>query len=367
MRISWNNIRKWLIPTLIVFSGALFLITIISAYGGYFNPAEWTMPAIGVLFFPYFAMATMAVAVLWLISRHYVMGCIGIAALLACGPTFINAMPLRFWYNSPESDHTFKMITFNTLHLRDSRLPDSDFNRALHFLIHSDADFICMQELYGLGEPEIPEKFNAQIDSLIQVYPYYSVDWSREVEFVSKYPFEYIEIQLGLDTKYGSCAAYKMNIHGHPLTVVNVHLPSYLLSPEERNIITEAGTEKGFGDTLREFEESIFIKMKNAFIMRSGVSEAVAEFADSQEGNVIVCGDFNDVPGSWTYRNFTKKGFADAYAQTGFGHLITYNEHFMFFHIDQILYRGDLVPLYVKKDRLDSSDHYPLIAEFEFL
>ena len=107
--------------------------------------------------------------------------------------------------------------------------------------------------------------------------------------------------------------------------------------------------------------------MKAAFEMRAQVSALIAEYAAGLEGNVIVCGDFNDVPGSWTYRNFTKHGFMDAYSQTGFGHLITYNQHLMLFHIDQILYRGNIVPLWVRKERLNSSDHYPLVAEFEFL
>lgn len=338
-----------------------------SAYGGYLNPSSWTLPAIGVLFFPYFAMSTLVVSVAWLIFRRWIVGCVGIAMLLACGPTFLDAMPLRFWYSSPKSERTFKMITFNCLHLRDTQNENPDFNRSMHFLIHSDADFICMQELYGMGQPEIPEKFNVQLDSLLAIYPYQSTDWCREVEFISKYPFEYLEIKLDNDIKYGSCAGYRLDIHGRKLTVINVHLPSYLLSADERNIITDAGGSRGVSGSIKEFEGSVYRKMKNAFIERAKVSAAIADYAASQEGNVIVCGDFNDVPGSWSYRLFTKKGFVDAYAQTGFGHLITFNEHMMFFHIDQILYKGDLIPLYVKKDKLNASDHYPIIAEFEFL
>ena len=60
------------------------------------------------------------------------------------------------------------------------------------------------------------------------------------------------------------------------------------------------------------------------------------------------------------------KDFEDAYAQTGFGPMITYNKHLFWFHIDQILYRGAIRPL-GEKARLKSSDHYPPpTAEFEF-
>lgn len=354
-------------PALKILTWILYLITLLVAYGGYMNPDWWTLPAMGVLFFPYFAMTTLVVAIAWILSKKYITGCIGIGVLMLCGPTFSAALPLRF-KNSPSNEqNTFKMVTFNCLHMQDTRNPNGDFNRSLHFLLNSGADFICLQELYSFSRPELTNNYRQQVDSLLGVYPYYSKDGGREIEFISKHPFEQLTVKLGDDVEYGSCAAYRLKIDGNELTVVNVHLPSYLLSEQERNIITEARNQSGVKQSIKEFEGTIYNKMKNAFATRAKVSKAIAEYASSVEGNVIVCGDFNDVPGSWSYRNFTKRGFEDAYAQTGFGHMITYNEHLMWFHIDQILYRGMLMPLYVKKDRLNASDHYPLLAEFEFL
>ena len=350
-----------------ILSWVLYLLTLVTAYGGYFNPDWWTLPAIGVLFFPYFAMATLVVSAVWLFARKFIIGSIGIGVLMACGPTFSAALPLRFENSPGNKSRTFKMVTYNCLHLTDLQNPDAKLNRSLHFLIHSGADFICLQELYDFKNPTLYAKYPAQIDSLLKIYPYYSTDNKREVEFASKYPFEQLTVKLPDGLKYGSVTAYRLEIDRQPLTVVNVHLSSYQLSEQERNIITEAKSKQGLKASLREFEGSVYQKMKSAFSMRAKVSKAVAEYADSLPGNVIICGDFNDVPGSWTYRNFTKRGFEDAYAQTGFGHLITYNEHLMYFHIDQILYKGDLVPLRVKKERINTSDHYPLLAEFEFM
>lgn len=344
----------------------LFAATFLSAYGGYFNPQHWTLPAISLLFFPYFAMMSLVVSALWLICRHYLWGCMGILMLMACGPTFSETIPFRFGNKANDPERTFRMVTFNSLHLTDTKNPDAETNRSISFLIHSDADFICLQECYGLNPPLVPQKYQNQVDSLLSIYPYYSTDGGREVEFLSKYPFEYVDLDLK-GIKYGSLAAYRFEIDGRKLTVLNVHLPSYLLSQDERNIITEVSSTKGVKKSLREFEGSVYSKLKNAFTMRASVAKAVADYASGEEGNVIVCGDFNDVPGSWTYRTFTKAGFQDAYAQTGFGYLITYNQHLMLFHIDQILYKGDIVPLNVRKERMNASDHYPLIAEFEFI
>lgn len=346
----------------------LYVVTLMAAYGGYFNPAHWTLPAIGLLFFPYLAIISLIVSGIWLILRKFIIGCIGIFIILACGPTFLQAVPFHFPNEASDENNTFKMVTFNCLHMEDLKSTEPNTNRSLDFLINSGADFICLQELYSFqdGGREIFDNFEAQRDSLLKLYPYYSKDGWRELEFLSKYPFENLDVQL-IDMKYGSLAAYSVNIDGRELHIVNVHLPSYLLSEKERQVITEANSKQGMKKSIKELEGSIYAKMETAFAVRAEVSKDVAEYAAGLPGNVIVCGDFNDVPGSWAYRNFTKRGFEDAYAQTGFGHMITYNQHLMLFHIDQILYRGDLVPLYVKKGHVDASDHYPLIAEFEFL
>lgn len=337
-----------------------------AAYGGYFNPQFWTLPSIGVLFFPYLAMATLAVSATWLICRKYVIGCIGIGVLFLCGPTFTAALPFRFGNSPTDKENTFKMVTYNCLHLEDSQYPDLPYNRTLNFLINSGADFICLQELYGFDYNGASKNFKSQVDSLRKIYPYISREGHKEEMFLSKFPFEEKSVNLG-DVKYGNMGVFELDVDGRKLTVINVHLSSYLLSEDERNVITEAKSREGMKKSIKEIEGSVYQKMRNAFIERSKIAKLIADYADHIGGNVIVCGDFNDVPGSWTYRCFTKAGFEDAYAETGFGHIITYNQHLMLFHIDQILYRGDLVPLYVRKERLKTSDHYPLIAEFEFI
>ncbi len=46
-------------------------------------------------------------------------------------------------------------------------------------------------------------------------------------------------------------------------------------------------------------------------------------------GNVIVCGDFNDVPGCRALRILESAGLTDAYAELGLGPTITFNaSHF---------------------------------------
>lgn len=359
--------RVWKIAA-IALSAILYAVTLISAYGGYMNPTRYTLPSMALLFFPYFATLTLLVSAVWLICRKYAVGCIGIAALLACGPTFTEAVPFRFTNSPSEQSKVFKMVTFNCLHLTDQKNPDARRSRSLEFLINSGADFICLQELISFEDCLLHKETKSQLDSLLKIYPYYSNDPHREVKFLSKHPFEPLNIRLddGFNYSHNFCG-YRLKVDGRTLTVVNVHLPSFRLSGNDRNIITDLAEKQGASKSLKQFEGSVYAKMESAFKYRAKVSKYLAEAIAKIEDPIIICGDFNDVPGSWSYRTFVKEGFSDAYANTGFGYLVTYNQHLMWFHIDQILYRGDLMPLWVKKGRLNASDHYPIEAEFEFL
>ena len=117
---------------------------------------------------------------------------------------------------------------------------------------------------------------------------------------------------------------------------------------------------------IRDSKNSILGKMRNAFSVQARQLELLCEILKDYKDPIVVCGDMNNVPESYTWRVMTRNGFKDAYSEVGFGHLITYNKHLFWLHLDQIMYRGALRPLNVKKNRIKTSDHFPLTATFEF-
>lgn len=313
-------------------------------------------------------MATVFVSIAWLACRKFVTGAAGLIVIFAGWPAFTTALPLNLSAKEPvPGSKTFKMVTFNCLHMADYKNQKAKRSRSMDFLINSGADFICLQELFNFTPKHAITASQGQVDTLLSLYPYQSKSGAVEVEFLSKFPFEKLNLRKDHNVKYFNWEVYRLTIDGDPLTVVNMHLNSFLLSEKERNIITELADKGGAEQSIKEMETTVMEKMKKAFRQRAAASAEIAEAIKDIEGPIIVCGDFNDVPNSWAYNNFINTGFHDAYAETGFGHLITYNEHLMYFHIDQILYRGPLKPIYVKKGHIDSSDHYPLMAEFSFL
>jgi endonuclease/exonuclease/phosphatase family metal-dependent hydrolase len=77
---------------------------------------------------------------------------------------------------------------------------------------------------------------------------------------------------------------------------------------------------------------------------------------------VVVCGDFNDTPNSYTYHQISK-GLNDAFREAGSGIGTTYVGKIPFLRIDYILYSKERFdPLYFKVIRKNLSDHYPVVS-----
>jgi endonuclease/exonuclease/phosphatase family metal-dependent hydrolase len=108
--------------------------------------------------------------------------------------------------------------------------------------------------------------------------------------------------------------------------------------------------------------KDITIRLRQAYIQRAQQVDILTEHIASSEYPVIVCGDFNDVPNSYTY--FTVKGnLQDAFLKKGSGFGRTLRLISPTLRIDYILAdkKFDITQFYVLK--VPYSDHYPIIAD----
>lgn len=79
----------------------------------------------------------------------------------------------------------------------------------------------------------------------------------------------------------------------------------------------------------------------------------------------IVCGDFNDTPGSYVYKQMTDN-LNDIFTQKGSGFGYTYRPMWGWLRIDYVLYSEGLEPLnYNANNEVELSDHLPVAAQFK--
>jgi len=102
----------------------------------------------------------------------------------------------------------------------------------------------------------------------------------------------------------------------------------------------------------------------NASTIRANQADSVSKVVRNSPYKVILCGDFNDVPGSYTYRT-VRNGLADSWVERGNGWGNTFHENLFLFRIDFIMHSPTIKTTRVKVDKVKYSDHYPIWANLE--
>jgi endonuclease/exonuclease/phosphatase (EEP) superfamily protein YafD len=105
----------------------------------------------------------------------------------------------------------------------------------------------------------------------------------------------------------------------------------------------------------------ISFRLRDAFVKRAEQADELARHIADCPYRVIVCGDFNDTPVSYTYYRLSKE-MEDAFTRTGLGTGRTYIGKFPSFRIDYILHSEGLEALYIARKKVRLSDHFPIIS-----
>lgn len=341
------------------------LCTLLAGYGGYINPDKFALAQLANMTFPGWIVLTLILLAVNLFIRKK-LAWLSVIVLVACIGPILTISPLNFTSRSLSPDdesRTFTLLTYNVYNFRDNQGVNPEWgNRTLSYILSTDADIVCLQEssnLNGVGK-------KAQRDSINSRYPYRLYSSRSGEVLLSKYHATEVDTPQP-DWGSGSFCAYDVEVEGHEVTVVNCHLQSIGLTDDDKELyreLTDKELRNPSRSELSKVKNGIVTKLLAAFRIRAQQARYIKEFLTTRKGNVILVGDFNDVPGSYAYRTIKSDGMKDAYSECAFGPTVTYNDNRFYFRIDQMLYRGDLEAVRIKRGDLRSSDHYPLFATF---
>ncbi len=350
-----------------IISFVIFGITILAAFGGRVDPSISALPSTLTLALPYLTILTAVITIAWICTHKFITGALGVITLLIIWTPASVAVPLNFSKKADGNLRTFKLLTYNIIHGWDQRQPDYKGNRSFEYVMNSGADIVCLQEVAEWRDYEIPN-YSTFADSLNKIYPYTAGTWVNDIKVLSKYPVELANTaMLPLTSpEQKEFDIYKVTMGSNQMWLINFHMPSFALSTKDRDVVTEMTKSNGISKSIHDYKTSVSPKLSKGYTKRAECVRKMLNTLQYLNGPVILCGDFNDVPESYAYRLMTQWGLRDAYVETNFGPTFTYNEHLFFFHLDQIFYTGDLKALSVDRGTINSSDHYPLMAEFEF-
>jgi endonuclease/exonuclease/phosphatase family metal-dependent hydrolase len=146
------------------------------------------------------------------------------------------------------------------------------------------------------------------------------------------------------------------------IRVYNCHFQSYQIKPEEYTVIESPGSGSNRLKLREVFE--LGQKLISAFSIRAFQARKVAEHIKNCPYPIVVCGDFNDTPCSYTYRKVLGN-MKDSFVESGFGISNTYHGILPSIRIDYILHSNQYHSHNYKRDRVIYSDHYPISCIIE--
>lgn len=157
-----------------------------------------------------------------------------------------------------------------------------------------------------------------------------------------------------------ACIYTTLNINGQNIRLYNVHFQSIHLGTEDYATIDDLEKKQ---ETSWRSLKNIMYKMKLAYTRRALQANAVAESMAGFDGKKIVCGDFNDVPVSYTYHTISQN-LQDAFVEKGKGFSPTFLNKLSIFRIDYLLLDPTLQINSYRVVHKELSDHYPVIVTF---
>lgn len=342
---------------------AVILLLIASAFSDRIAPDKSVLFSYLGLLFPIFCILNLCFIVYWLFLREWWFFLFGICSFLICRGPVTCYFPFHEQVKEIPEGSVLKVLTYNVMGFGYKDHTTKDPNPILQYIADSDADIVCLQE-YAIGTSN---KFltNRKIAEALKMYRYRSilpVGTSGALKFhiavFSKYPISKSR-RIRYESAFNGSSIHELDIKGKKLTLINNHLESFKLTTEDKShyaaFLKNINTE-----TIGELRSSIGQKLGPAFRIRAQQARAVAEEIKKIETDyILVCGDFNDTPISYAHRTI-QGPLTDAYAESGRGVGVTYNENFFWFRIDHILHSDNMKALNCTVDHVRYSDHYPV-------
>ena len=154
-------------------------------------------------------------------------------------------------------------------------------------------------------------------------------------------------------------------VENDTIRVFNLHLQSIKLSSKDIDAVNDFANI----ETSEEIEHSViftvFDKLKTAFQKRAIQARKVKKVINESPYPTIVCGDFNDTPASYTYRQI-RKGLEDSFVEEGRGFGNTFNGKLPSIRIDYVLHDNSFSAHSFKVDNSSISDHYPVMVGLKY-
>ena len=288
---------------------------------------------------------------------------ISVVALLIAIPGISKSFSIG---SKSKAENSIRVMSYNVHDFRhvDGVTEKEQFANQVMAMVREQApDILCCQEFSqfksGVSRPQCIEDF-AKEAGFQYIYFNRKTNYGGNVIF-SKYPLTKVaeDSGFGKGNTYGVMVSVDAGEKGK-FHVANVHLLSYMITDSEIDVLTNASERQNL-DTIGK---TVLHKLSFAFQKRSEELQTVLNGMPPVGGPIIICGDFNEPPLSYNYRQMQKAGFVDTFTKVGFGIKPTYAGKLPLLRIDYVWANDGVKPLAFDRYKYKASDHYPIMLDF---
>ncbi len=331
------------------------LLTFVSYLSPFINPASfWPLTFFGMAY-PWLLLVNILFVLWWLFRKDRYL-----FFSLACIFLGWNHLTGFIGWQSPDSYDPEKVISILTYNIQSGleyqkikelkRIGDGPLFDVLHK--SRPNSLLCFQEIRRQYLKELSEELK---------YPHFHVLPKASAAILSPLPF----LAKGGKRFQNSANSYlwvDVSIDNQRIRLFNVHLQSNKVSVVTDKVLQEGHLQEK--ETWRDIR-TVISKIKSATQARSRQAKALAQEIAASPYPVIVCGDFNDTPQSFSY-HLLRQGLKDTFREKGQGFGTTYAGGIPALRIDYILTDPKFMVLDNQIPKVPFSDHYPVISHITF-
>ena len=333
----------------------LLASTLVAYLSVHVSPATFWLAGFFSLAIPFLLIANLLLLLFFVMKRRW-QAVFPLAALLV-GYPYIEVSVA--WRTPPESTSaTFSVLSYNVRVFNIYAQQQRDTPRpTVAWLTQEDADVKCLQEFYN-DDASAVLNATQQLQEQGTYYSYVNPSLINRIgaqfglAIFSRFPIlDQGEVGPPEDSLQYAIFADVETPTG-PVRIYNVHLRSMSI---DENALGNQGAYP-----------SIARKLKNGFTTRAYQVEALLAHVQTSPYPVVVCGDLNDVPYSYTYFSLRDR-LMNTFEEAGRGFGFSFNGKLFFLRIDNQFFSKDLqAHRFATYREVNFSDHFPVRAEYSF-
>jgi len=339
-------------------------LTLGAYVAAFISPGSFWPSGFVALTIPFFLILQLFLAIYWLFSQYLKASLHTLAVLL--GLPFLYST-VQYSVNKVPDKNSFTVLSYNVrvFNAYDYLGGEKSLKTAqmINWLAQHPADIKCLQEFYYLPGSKV---FNT-LQRIAEAGKYQWVTVPSQQKDRQKPTFGAAIFSKLPIVKHGILPLGKQPHHkglyadvlknNDTIRIINVHLQS--MSIDEENLFgSEGHTKQAQQERLWE----LFYRLKKGFIQRAKQVAILDEFIRQSPHPIILCGDLNDVPYSFTYTTL-KQNLHNAFEAKGSGFGFTFRGKQLFFlRIDHQFFSPKRLSIQRFKtlQEIAFSDHYPI-------